>query len=205
MRHFLLVTLLATLACSRQSLAGTGVWSWKCIGSGQALFGTAVGASDSFDPMDAPASPSSSGWMIGTHRIQGTDGWDGDTGFYSSDVRAPLLLGETKTWLFYIWAVEGTAPEAFSSHWLPGTWEPAFGVQSVLEYVRKPAGVTGGPDVGTVWNAPPFLLTLPFYSTSDGLTGHAFKFTLTMIPEPASILALGVGVVSLAALRRRRG
>ena len=52
----------------------------------------------------------------------------------------------------------------------------------LLELVNIPAGITGAPAVGTVWELSleePFTLELPTYRTNDGLTGYEFSFTVT--------------------------
>ena len=111
--------------------------------------------------------------------------------------------GETKTWMVYVWAVPGSTASDLSLSWeLPGDVDPSINAQ--LECIQKPAGITDGPALGTVWTSPPSF-TLPFYTTSDGLTGYGFKFTLTMVPEPSSVLALlcGMGGLVGVILRRR--
>ena len=76
-------------------------------------------------------------------------------------------------------------------------------VSASLECTQVPQGISGGPTVGTVWTTPPFI-DLPFYATSDGLTGYGFKFTLTMVPEPSSVLALFCGMGGLVGVILRR-
>lgn len=182
---------------------GTGGASFAVPGGPRAQFGAQTGSLDGFDGTDRLASPSD-GWNCGTYHIKNQDGWLGDMGFYASDLRAALTPSESKTWTFYVWAVPGTTP---SDRWFTGslwTSDPA-NLNAVLEYIQKPAGIDGGPAVGTTWNAGLDIL-LPFYSTSDGQTGYGFRLTLTMVPEPSSLLALAGGMAGLGglALRRKR-
>ena len=74
-----------------------------------------------------------------------------------------------------------------------------------MECIQVPSGITGGPEVGTIWTTEN-RVHLPFYSTSNGLTGYQFEFTLTAVPEPSSLLALVGGIAGLGgfALRRKR-
>jgi len=206
-----LVTALLVLAavCPAQALIYPGYAGW---GTGDfavpAQFGigmgTAARALDTHDVYDSLAYVSNSGWTGGSYHVAGMDGWDGSTGFYYEDVGAYMQPGETKTWLLYIWAVPTAAPSDLTLRWGSGMYsDPSVSAQ--LECVQKPAGVVGGPSVGTIWTSPP-TMTLPFYTTSNGLTGYEYKFTLSMVPEHSSILALVGGLAGLGGfVLRRRG
>ena len=68
-----------------------------------------------------------------------------------------------------------------------------------------PEGLSGQPPVGSAWALPGdgslFTLELPTWSTSDGLTGYQFEFTMTaVLPEPATGPACALALL----LRRRR-
>lgn len=197
----LLITALGLLlatACIATADSGS---SWGFTGDTRAIMATETYALDSYDRYDLIAFTSA--WRAGVYHVSGQDGWDGGTGFYMYDRRAPLQPRQTKTWMLYIWAMPGTSPADFGCAWFQYV-DPS--VAARMELVQKPSGITGGPALGTVWTQAPGLMTLPFYSTSDGLTGYAFKFSLTAIPEPSSLLALLAGLGGLGVmLRRRRG
>jgi len=84
----------------------------------------------------------------------------------------------------------------------------------LLELLYVPEGISGAPEVGTVWTVPldeTFVVTVPTYRWSpdgpDGSEdphGYQFAFTMTAVPEPASAFGLIVGGLILHANRRRR-
>lgn len=199
----IIASLLAATACATPT---AGVSGWFCVGDVRCVASTEPGGTDGLDAWDGIADSAPYGWLVGSHRVQGEDGWNGDTGFYAYDSRAPLIPGQTKTWVLYAWAQPDSTPRTLSSSW---TWARPMSdrdsnVTARLEYIQKPAGVTGGPEVGTMWTTPPASLTLPYYATDDPLTSHAFRFTLTLVPEPAPLLALATGLLGLAGWRARR-
>jgi len=214
-----------TASCARTAVMGTavilgilvataqpghayysGISGWNMAGDTRVVCATGRYSADGLDSWDVPAQAAPHGWLAGSYRVSGIDGWDGSTGFYYFDVRAPLESADTKTWMVYIWALPSAPAHQMDSGW---GWayvmdERDPNVTARLEYIQKPAGVTGGPDVGTVWTAPPASLTLPYYATDDPLTSHAFRFTLTLVPEPAPLPALATGLLGLAGWRARR-
>ncbi len=165
--------------------------------------GTGPRALDNFDHYDELAYISDSGWTGGSYHLAGSDGWDGLTGFYYADARAVMNHGETKVWMLYIWAVPGSPFFDLSLSWEAPTYNDPS-IQATLELVQKPQGVTGGPALGTVWTTPPTSFTLPRYTTTNGLTGYGFKFTLMMLPEPTSLVVLVGCLLGAAGLMRRR-
>jgi hypothetical protein len=196
----IVLTVFLILLVAAISASADTIYKWSFGPEPRGGFGIQSGSLDSFDSRDWLASPAY-GWKAGAYHVKGQDGWDGSMGFYVSDIRAPLTVGETKTWTIYFWAVPGASPGDRGISWyetpLPSN------MTAKLEYIQVPPGVYGGPIVGTVWTSPPSF-TLPFYTTTDGLTGYGFKFTLTMVPEPSSLAALCVGLVPLL-IRRRHG
>jgi hypothetical protein len=84
----------------------------------------------------------------------------------------------------------------------------------LLELLYVPEGVEGAPEVGTVWEVPldkTLAVTVPTYRWApdgpddpDDPHGYLFSFTITAVPEPASVLGLIVGGMLAWAPRRRR-
>ncbi len=143
---------------------------------------TKAGALDGYDSNDFNAIYTTYDWVAASHHS--ADEWGSESGFYMTDVRAPLTPGETKTWMLYIWGIPGRAAADFAASWSSRSEGlPDSLVHARLELVQKPAGITEGPALGTVWTTPP-AFALPLYTTTDGLTGYGFKFTLSMVPEP---------------------
>ena len=70
----------------------------------------------------------------------------------------------------------------------------------MLELLQVPDGVVGAPPEGTVWPLPLdrlFTLVLPAYRTDDGRTGYRFAYTVTAVPEPATMTALALTALFL--------
>ena len=149
------------------------------------------------------------GYALTWHE-KNVDGWLGDTGFYRDDFRAPIQLGQTKTWLIYVWATPNVPDTCTTcgfhlANVVPGAPSQEYDTQFRLTLLSKPSSVIGGPDVGTVWDIdwPEAQVSLPIYCTDDGRTGYQFEFSATAVPEPGPLLALAAGLAPLI-LRRRR-
>lgn len=200
-RAVLVLSLLSLAMVGPASASANGGTAWFVMpGDMRALAGTDIGALDTYDPFDFPSDPWGS-WNAGVYHTKDQDGWNGDTGYYFYDIRAPLRSGESKSWLVYYWGLPGR--QAIDNTLRLGMSTSGPGVTGRLELVQKPSTVSGGPAVGTVWLTSGQVL-LPFYATSDGKNGYGFKFTLTAVPEPSSLLALGMGVLPLAGVLARR-
>jgi len=147
---------------------------------------------------------------MGIDKVEGTENWDGPTGFYSSDQGAPLPLttGATKTWRFYVWGDSKLFlwPEPIILALIPNNIPDGGQIKFQLTLVDKPVGISDGPETGSSYNLDQFFwLHLPVFRTDNGLEGYCFDFTATVVPEPSSIVALGASLLPLGlALRRRK-
>ncbi|BCW98829.1 MAG: hypothetical protein KatS3mg024_1656 [Armatimonadota bacterium] len=171
-------------------------------------FGVSPAALDGFGTEDLLL-PRLPGALVGTYHENDGREWLGATGFYFQDVRAPLppVPGASKTWLLYTW-IDTAHPEPVS--WFALGWHalpPPPDLLVTITLLAKPEGITEGPAVGTAWNlsAKPYGgVQLPPFKTSDGREGYLFALTATVIPEPASLLALAAGLAGMGAVTRRR-
>ena len=205
-RLVLVLSVVLVLFAASCTFADITNYRWGYISGPRIVFGVEAGALDSYDYNDWLSQPNNYYyWQAGAYHVNNQDGWDGPTGFYGFDIRALLVPGETKTWDIYFWPAPGMAPHdqwvAFSLSCSPKGSDSQFIAR--MECIQKPAGITGGPDVGTVWTTPP-TFTLPYYATSNGLDGYGFRFTLTMLPEPSSLLAMLAGIAGIGGVAWRR-
>ncbi len=175
------------------------------------LFGTNSGAATGFDPLDRQLTVPR--WSnVATYRAAEEGVWDGPTGFYSVEMRNPVVeVGATEAWDVLVWnslALPASADELVL-HW-DGVKEP-LGYLVTLTLVKKPSGISAGPPEGTEWvlTARPYAplrVALPTVRVADGRDGYVFRMTATLVPEPSSLLALSAGLAGMAgALRRRAG
>jgi len=209
MIRFLFLTIVI-LASGIAANASSTDWQWQ-IPVFMTNFGTAASASDGWDGLDVPAGGAWS-FHVGTYHERGVDGWIGDTGFYSTDMRAPLSFapGQSKTWRLYLWGDPSrrTSASPLEVQWGAGTWPPPSDIQFTLTYVQAAQGVTGvSLPLGTVVNFNQHTQgtwSFPGYVSADGRTGYVFDFTATVIPEPPCILALAGGLAGLGGFAARR-
>lgn len=161
--HLCLLLLVMTALPAVPTLAdpypGVGdYWSWQftadtrdleqICGGSRVILGFTPLASDGLDgepPMQTVDGPNV---YMAAYR---TD-WPGQPGFYAQDIRAPLLPGQTKKWVLYVWATPDVPGTCDSIELAMGNTMPlppdAFGIQFDLALTAKPDSVTGGPDVG---------------------------------------------------------
>ena len=170
-------------------------------GNPKAVLETHVNATDGFDGEFQFTPSTGYGAYFAFHKTAGVQGWDGATGWYSEDFRAPLAAGQMSVMDgIYLWAVPGTPKKNLVVE-LTEVWIPAS-IHYRLTLVQVPAGIQySGP---REWGISDKLLVLPYYATADGLTGYKFRAEFTAVPEPSSLAALGGGMMGLLALRRRR-
>ncbi|BCW99923.1 MAG: hypothetical protein KatS3mg024_2750 [Armatimonadota bacterium] len=204
----------ALLFCTLPSLASWDRWSWGFDASidrvnSYGAFGVNASALDGFDALDTLVRDEPLP-LVGVYKIAGEDGWDGPTGFYARDMRAPLpaVVGARQTWLFYTWIdsrLEGDVPW-FALGWVSPRGAPPQ-IWVTITLLTKPEGIAEGPSVGTMWDvsAKPFGgVQLPPFKTSDGREGYLFALTATVIPEPASLFILTAGLAGMGGLMHRR-
>lgn len=210
----LLVILVVATLLSSSAYCGTNDWGWafgvsSSVSSCAGVFGVDPLASNNYDALDL-LTPTYKKAFFGTYHINGEDSWTGDTGFYSADVRAPLypVAGNSTSWLIYVWG--GTnVPD--TANWLSidctYSSRPPADLDCWLTLKAKPESITDGPAAGTSWHVSDTLggyTRLPMYRTDNGLTGYQFELTATVIPEPASLLALTSGLMGLGCFVRKK-
>ncbi len=172
-------------------------------------FGVWRTATDGFDAWDSVSYPSSGGMThVGAYHSPDEDGWEGPAAFYGGDFRAPLTqYGESRTWRIWLWNDPALPAESVEQRILTGG-DPVPSHLVTLTLAAKPAGVTGGPPVGTTWDLISNLRVefyLPTFRTADGKQGYLLELTATLVPEPSSLLALSAGLAGMAGVMRRAG
>lgn len=171
-------------------------------------FGSREGASNDYDSFDAPIVVGPRVY-VGTSKATGVDGWTGPTDFYRADYRSPLSVSDvSETWRLYVWGDPSlpSAAQFFQTTFGIANLRPVSDVLCLrLTVVQVPRGLTGVPLPGTVYEIPGVLALplLPVYRTADPLEGYVFDLSATLVPEPASLLALTGGMGLLAGVLRR--
>jgi hypothetical protein len=133
-------------------------------------------------------------------------GWTGPTGFYSSDLEAPIPFGGSKTWWdMYLWSQGWTPPDNIMTVWVNNAYRP-FILRAVLvvDYVPESLGWTG-PMEYQLDMGQDYFIPLPVPTVTDPLQGTRMHITVyPLIPEPGSLVALTAGILGLAWRRKRQ-
>jgi hypothetical protein len=147
-------------------------------------------------------SPSSGGYAGVYHEFD-PPLWDGSTGYYGRDLRAPARATEAKTWApLHTWATPAYPNDTMSLALLPDPiYRPPNNRAYTLELLSVPAGITGAPPVGTTWLLDPdtssaFTLDLPTYRAETGANAYQLALTFGAVNQPGDMD--GNGLVDLA-------
>jgi hypothetical protein len=140
--------------------------------------------------------------------------WEGPTGYYATDNRKPPLPEERKTFSpITLWATGDYEPDTMSLAIEADVYfTPPADRTYLLELTSIPEGISGAPEVGTVWQVPldeTLVVTVPTYrwapDGSEDPHGYQFEFTMTAVPEPGTAGGLILAAVLVHTSRRRRG
>lgn len=170
--------------------------------SGPTIY-TRIKSSDGYDDEGRMSgSGSQTGLNFAIYNIDGTDGWNGTTGFYHDDIRLPMNPGQTRGIdRIYLWAGIFAPEQEMYVDWPQGGAQWTSGLTYKLTLVSVPTGIQySGP---WEWGFNHERIALPFYSSSDGTTGYRFRMEFTAVPEPSSLLALAAGIGAMGAARRK--
>lgn len=203
-----------------EPLLPSGMWSWSVYA--RASNGYTVSepvlcnlvsydpeATDGFDGTEGSIPYSLLEYVpfAGIYQVEGTNGWNGPTGMYRCDLIPLLAPGQTMSWQVYVWATPDTASDFNTIDLVTsGSIVSATdNVQAKLTLKDVSDSVTGAPSVGTVWDLSTdgLTLSLPIYTTDDGLTGYHFELTATCVPEPSALGVLACGFVGVLAQARK--
>lgn len=198
----------------------SGFWQWNvlaCASDGCNGAGTFVGDLISCDPQATDGFDGEEGLVsysllecttfAAIYQVEGTNGWNGTTGMYMCDLIPLLAPGQTMSWQVYVWATPDTASDFNTIDLMTsGSIVSATdNIQAKLTLKDVPGSVTSAPSVGTVWDLSTngLTLSLPIYTTDDGLTGYHFELTATCVPEPSAFGVLACGFVGFLVQARK--
>lgn len=221
MKYLLMIVLMVTQASPvfADDSSYRGLWQWRMLAgasngsdSYEYRYGIIAVSPEATDDYDGE--PLITSWDIPTtyaavFHHEGTDGWNGSTGFYLHDYVGPLVYGQTKTWQIYVWSTSDMPAGYDTTYLVMSRWDNIAltgDFQFQLKLVSKPDSISGGPNVGTAWNLGllGFDISFPTYRTDNGLTGYHFEFSAMAVPEPSAVTALACGLVGVLAQTRKR-
>ncbi len=207
--------LLGALACSSPSYAQAYERKWQVLMSAQGLttishigFGCRDYSADGCDPYDNYWGgidwSARKGGAAAFYRTA-AQGWDGPEGIYTADIRSHIAPGASKTWDgVYAWVNGVEMPGSVTPYVVRPLLPDLEGLQArlVLDYVPPHLGYTGPTEFELDLNYT--LVPLPVPNVTDPLLGTRMHITVTMVPEPSSLLALSAGLAGMAGALRRR-
>ncbi len=213
--RLLAALLLGALACSSPSYAQAYERKWQVLLWRKVLssishvgFGCRDYAADGYDWYDSDLVgidlSTRKGVGAAFHRTA-AQGWDGPEGFYQDDIRTHIAPGASKTWDgIYAWVNGVEVPGNVTPYVVSPLLPDLGGLQArlVLDYVPPHLGYTGPTEFELDLNYT--LLPLPVPNVTDPLLGTRMHITVTMVPEPSSLLALSAGLAGMAGVIRRR-
>ena len=167
-------------------------------------------ATDGYDPNFENLVPFNELGYVGVYHAYDPPDWEGETGYYYQDYRAPVDDDKGVVWRpLTVWATPDYAENTmFMALQADTLFSPPDDREYFLELVFVPEGISGAPPVGTKWKVPaegPFNVELPTYRSATGEGAYRFAFSMSpVIPEPGGAALLAIGLSGVLALKSSR-
>lgn len=160
---------------------------FNACGCGTGWVGGWAGATDNYDDaLDYREEFFTGIGYVAVFHQRYVDDWDGPTGYYPIDARAPLAANERKTWTpIHLWAGPlHIGPIMAIAYVFDDAFPMPTGREYTLELLYVPPEVAAGaPAVGSLWTLDPakdFALWVPtFYTGGDGRFGYRFALSIS--------------------------
>lgn len=207
--HMVIVALF-TVATATSVVAQSNGWSasFDPVGEPPGGHGCTIGAYssmqdgwDGWNPVNTQGIPSA---FLLLYRENGPS-WAGPTGFYASDLESPIPFGGSKTWRdMYLWSQGWIPPDNVMTVWVNNAYR-TFILRAVLvlDYVPDSLGWTGPREYELDMNQD-YFIPLPVPTVTDPLQGTRMHVTVYAIPEPSCLAVIGLGLVAIGPIVRRK-